>query len=70
MLAQQIRNGAPADVFFAANESFVNELTAENLTLRQTTTVYARGRIATVTLKVSPIGKHARPPLLLVREGR
>ena len=24
MLAQQIRNGAPADVFFAANESFVN----------------------------------------------
>jgi molybdate transport system substrate-binding protein len=51
MLAQQIRNGAPADVFFAANESFVNELTAENLTLRQTTTVYARGRIATVTLR-------------------
>ena len=23
MLAQQIRNGAPADVFFAANETFV-----------------------------------------------
>jgi molybdate transport system substrate-binding protein len=51
MLAQQIRNGAPADVFFAANESFINDLTAENLTLRQTMTLYARGRIATVTLK-------------------
>ncbi len=36
MLAQQIRNGAPADVFFAANESFITDLAAENLTLRQT----------------------------------
>jgi molybdate transport system substrate-binding protein len=51
MLAQQIRNGAPADLFFAANESFVKELAAENLTLRHTHTLYARGRIATVTLR-------------------
>ena len=51
MLAQQIRNGAPADVFFAANESFIKDLTAENLTVRQTATLYARGRIATVTLR-------------------
>ena len=51
MLTQQIRNGAPADVFFAANESFIKELAAENLTLRQTNALYARGRIATVTLK-------------------
>ena len=50
MLTQQIRNGAPADVFFAANESFIKELAAENLTLPQTHTVYARGRIAVVTL--------------------
>jgi molybdate transport system substrate-binding protein len=55
MLAQQIRNGAPADVFFAANESFITDLTAENLTLRQTHTLYARGRIATVTLKSGSI---------------
>ena len=48
---QQIRNGAPADVFFAANESFITALAAENLTLRQTNTLYARGRLATVTLK-------------------
>ena len=51
MLAQQIRNGAPADVFFAANESFVNDLAAENLTLRRTSTLYARGRVAAITLK-------------------
>lgn len=50
MLTQQIRNGAPADVFFAANESFINDLASENLTLRQTHTLYARGRIAIVTL--------------------
>lgn len=56
MLAQQIRNGAPADVFFAAHESFIEALTAENLTLRQTATLYARGRVATVTLR--SIGMH------------
>jgi molybdate transport system substrate-binding protein len=51
MLAQQIRNGAPADVFFAANETFIKELAAENLTLGHTQALYARGRITTVTLK-------------------
>jgi molybdate transport system substrate-binding protein len=55
MLAQQIRNGAPADVFFAANESFVTDLAAENLTLPASHTLYARGRIALVTLKSSGI---------------
>jgi molybdate transport system substrate-binding protein len=55
MLAQQIRNGAPADVFFAANESFIADLAAENLTLRQTHAIYARGRIATVTLRSGAI---------------
>jgi molybdate transport system substrate-binding protein len=55
MLAQQIRNGAPADAFFAANESFITALAAENLTLRQTHAIYARGRIATVTLTSSGI---------------
>jgi molybdate transport system substrate-binding protein len=54
-LAQQIRNGAPADLFFAANESFVKDLASENLTLRQTQTVYARGRVATVSLKASGV---------------
>jgi molybdate transport system substrate-binding protein len=51
MLAQQIRHGAPADTFFAANESFIAALAAENLTLPRTHAIYARGRIATVTLR-------------------
>ncbi len=53
MLAQQIRNGAPADVFFAANQSFITALADENLTLRQTHSLYARGRVALVALKSS-----------------
>jgi molybdate transport system substrate-binding protein len=55
MLAQQIRNGAPADVFFAANESFITDLAAESLTLPQSHTIYARGRIAIVTLKAGGV---------------
>jgi molybdate transport system substrate-binding protein len=55
MLAQQIRNGAPADAFFAANESFITDLAADKLTIRQTHALYARGRIAIVTLKDSGI---------------
>ncbi len=53
VLAQQIRNGAPADVFFAANESFADGLVAESLTVRQSRTRYAEGRLAIVTLKSS-----------------
>ena len=53
VLAQQIRNGAPADVFFAANESFVDGLVSESLTVRQSRTRYAEGRLAIVTLKSS-----------------
>jgi molybdate transport system substrate-binding protein len=55
MLTQQIRNGAPADVFFAANESFIKDLAAESLTLANTRTIYARGRIAIVTLKTGAV---------------
>ena len=58
MLAQQIRNGAPADVFFAANETFVRDLAAEHLTLPDTAAVYARGRIAIVTLESSGVRAH------------
>ena len=51
ILTQQIRNGAPADVFFAANDSYVRQLSAELLTIEPTRRLYARGRIATITLK-------------------
>jgi molybdate transport system substrate-binding protein len=50
-LTHQIRNGAPADVFFAANEDYVQQLAAESLTIEGTRSLYARGRIAIVSLK-------------------
>jgi len=49
-LTSQIRHGAPADVFFAANESYIQQLSTESLTLEQTRRPYARGRIALVSL--------------------
>lgn len=42
-LAQQIRRGAPADVFAAANESFLDELVDDGLVLADTRALYARG---------------------------
>jgi len=55
MLTQQIRNGAPADVFFAANETFVRQLSSEQLTLQRSEAVYARGRVAIVALRSSGV---------------
>jgi molybdate transport system substrate-binding protein len=54
-LAQQIRNGAPADVFFAANESFVDGLIPDGLVLPQSRLRYARGRIVLITVRSSPV---------------
>ena len=54
-LTQQIRNGAPADVFFAASETYIQQLAAESLTLEQTRSLYARGQTALVTLKTSGV---------------
>ena len=45
-LAKQIDLGAPADVFFAANESFLDDLrAARGRSFPQTRTLYAQGRI-------------------------
>jgi molybdate transport system substrate-binding protein len=55
MLTQQIRNGAPADVFFAANETFIDSLAKESLTRKESNTVYATGRIALVKLKANAL---------------
>lgn len=52
-LTQQIRNGAPADVFFAANESFIDGLIPDGLLLSKSRLRYARGRIVVVTLHSS-----------------
>ena len=55
-LTQQIRNGAPADLFFAANEGFIDGLIPDGLVLSESRLRYARGRIVVVTLHSS----HAR----------
>ena len=52
-LAKQIEHGAPADVFFAANQSFLDDLAARNAVITQTRALYAQGRIVLVTAKAS-----------------
>jgi molybdate transport system substrate-binding protein len=44
-LAQQIDNGAPFDLFAAANISFVDDLAKKDRVLPETVVLYARGRI-------------------------
>lgn len=44
-LAQQIEEGAPFDLFAAANVSFVDDLAAKHLVLPDSVAQYARGRI-------------------------
>jgi molybdate transport system substrate-binding protein len=45
-LAQQVRNGAPFDVFAAADTEHVDSLAAEGKLDKATRTVYARGQLA------------------------
>jgi molybdate transport system substrate-binding protein len=45
-LAQQIRNGAPYDVYLSANETFVKQLGESGHLLSDTIQIYAFGRIA------------------------
>jgi molybdate transport system substrate-binding protein len=47
-LSQQIENGAPADVFFAADETYVTRLEQKGLLLTGTRQLYAIGRIVLV----------------------
>lgn len=54
-LADQIENGAPFDVFAAANIKFVDNLRDKNLIIPETQTTYAFGRIGVTTLINSPL---------------
>jgi molybdate transport system substrate-binding protein len=47
-LAAQIEHGAPADAFFAANERFMDRLSAAGAIEEETRRVYAIGRLALV----------------------
>jgi molybdate transport system substrate-binding protein len=48
-LSQQIAHGAPADVLFAANERFVDDLVRRGAIIPTTRVLYAQGRIVLAT---------------------
>jgi molybdate transport system substrate-binding protein len=54
-LAQQIEQGAPVNLFAAANVAFVAELEQQGLILPDTKALYARGRITLWTRADSPL---------------
>jgi molybdate transport system substrate-binding protein len=67
-LAKQIENGAPADVFFAADEGFVDDLGAKGMVIPESRTLYAQGRIVLATsaktgVSVKALGDLARPEI-------
>ncbi|MDB4994868.1 MAG: Molybdenum transporter, periplasmic molybdenum-binding protein ModA [Myxococcaceae bacterium] len=54
LLAKQISEGAPFDVFAAANISFIDDVVKAKSCLDDSKTLYARGRIVVWTKKGSP----------------
>ena len=54
-LAQQIEQGAPVDLFAAANVGFVDELEQKSMVLPETVQKYARGQIVLWTRSDSPV---------------
>ena len=65
-LAKQIENGAPADVFFAADASFVDHLQSQAVVIPESRALYAQGRIVLATalktgLDLRMLGDLARP---------
>jgi molybdate transport system substrate-binding protein len=55
MLTRQIENGAPFDVFAAANVSYIDQLDQKGLIIPDSRAVYARGRITLWTANESSI---------------
>jgi len=66
LLTRQIENGAPMDIFAAANVSYIDQLAQEGLIVPDTKQIYARGRITLWTtadspLKIETVADLARP---------
>ena len=55
MLTRQIENGAPFDLFAAANVSYIDQLEQKGLIIPDSKAVYARGRITLWTANESPV---------------
>jgi molybdate transport system substrate-binding protein len=68
MLTKQIENGAPMDLFAAANVSYIDQLEQKSLIVPGTKAIYARGRITLWTtadspLKIEKVADLARPEI-------
>jgi molybdate transport system substrate-binding protein len=50
-LAKQIEHGAPADVFFAADLSFIEDLLAKGVIIPESRLLYAQGRLVLASSK-------------------
>jgi molybdate transport system substrate-binding protein len=66
LLARQIENGAPVDLFAAANVSYIDQLDQKGLIIPDSKAIYARGRITLwtpndSTLRLAGIADLARP---------
>ncbi len=66
LLTRQIENGAPFDLFAAANVAFIDQLDQKGLIAPGTKTIYGRGRITLWTradsaLKIEKVEDLARP---------
>lgn len=59
LLAKQIENGAPMDLFAAANIEYINDLEKKGLIVPETKALYARGRITLWVPKDSSISINA-----------
>ena len=67
-LATQIANGAPADVFFAANAEAVDDLARRRLLVDGTRAVYAIGKLALVARCSDPVPNAPRCPTLALAD--
>jgi len=52
-LGRQIEHGAPADVFFAADQRFVDELLAKGALIAESRALYAQGRLALASARTA-----------------
>ena len=71
MLMKQIENGAPMDLFAAANVSYIDQLDQKGLIIPGTKAVYARGRITLWTpqesnLRLQGVADLSRPEVTRV----
>ena len=63
-LAQQIENGAPYDVYAAANVEYVDALLAKGLVIEETKTVYAQGHLVLAVNRQAGVAATTLPDLL------